>query len=562
MIFASGRYSVVRGLGCAGLVLALAGARLGAAAGDAAVAPFEVAPHTLVTETHYADRSDEHAELVWERAWQLHPSERRIELTANVVTFEDPATGAGFVWLRQAPTAVVRTWDPEPALVLERRDGRWLATPGRTAVPYAVQRVPFRGGATGRTEALHAWQRAQQPARAGRDGLLLSNTWGDRSRADKLSEDFIRAEIDRAAALGVEVVQIDDGWQRGRTANTVAQGGVWNGFWAADSAYWTPDPVRFPRGLGPLVAYARERGLRLGLWYAPDSADECANWERDAAQILSLWRDLGVAHFKLDAVKLLTPRCEERFRALLDRLHTGSHGEILVDLDTTAEARLGFWGRPAGADIFVENRYTDRASYYPHTTLRMLWSLAATVQPARLRVEFLNPARNDARYAADPLRPALYPPETLFAIAMLGSPLAWFENTGLGDDFVARVAPLVALWKRHRAELHGGAVLPLGARPDGYAWTGFLVVDAAGTPRHLLVFREASPEAEQTLAWPRGVPAANGWTRVAGRGEAVERAESGALTVRVSEPRQFLWLQADREPAAPSTGAAGAGTPR
>jgi alpha-galactosidase len=522
------------------LVLAFA-SRLPAAT-QAATAPFEIAPHTLITETHYADRSDEHAELVWERSWQLHPSERRIELTANVVTFENPATGDGFVWLRLAPTAVVRTWDKEPALLIERRGDRWLATPGRTALPYAVHRMPFRGGTAGRTQALHAWQRAQQPARAGRDGLLLSNTWGDRSRADKLSEDFIRAEIERAAALGVEVVQIDDGWQRGRTANTVAKGGVWNGFWAADPNYWTPDPQRFPRGLAPLAAHAKDRGLRLGLWYAPDSANECTNWERDAAQVLSLWRELGVAHIKLDAVKLLTPRCEERFRAFLDRLQAESRGEILADLDTTAEARLGFWGRPAGAAIFVENRYTDRPNYYPHSTLRMLWSLAATVLPSRLRVEFLNPARNDAKYGADPLRPAAYPPETLFAITMLGSPLAWFENTGLSDDFVARVAPLVALWKQHRAELHGGAVLPLGARPDGHAWTGFLIVDATGAPRHLLVFRESSPDPEHALAWPRGVPAVQSWTRIAGQGEAA--AQAGTLKLHVPAPRQFLWLKA------------------
>lgn len=512
-------------------------------------APFAPpSPYALVTEHHYADRSDEHAEITWERTWQLHPSEREIRLSANVVTFLDPATLSGFVWLRLAPSALVRTWDAAPSLVLAcDASNRWLATPGQTALPYEVHRVPFTGGLTGRGAALQAWQRARQPRDPALDGLFLSNTWGDRSRADKLCEAFMLAEIDRAAELGVEVVQLDDGWQKGRSANTVETGGVWNDFWATAADYWQPDPARFPRGLAPLAAHARARGIRLGLWYAPDSALEAANWEKDAEVMLRFWRDYGVAHFKLDAVKLTSPLGEHRFRALLDRLELASAGAIRCDLDTTAEARLGFWGHLSGGPIFVQNRYTDFGNYHPHQTLRTLWTLAHTVAPSRLRLELLNPFRRADRYAPDDvLRPAAWPCDTLFATVMLASPLGWFENTGLPAAFVSQVAPLVALWKQHRAELHGSTVLPVGAPPDGHAWTGFVVLDEQRRLRHALVFRESNSAAEHVFALPAALAPAGAVRVLHGEGSAAWVGPA-ALVVRIPTPRAHLWLEAGTE---------------
>ncbi|MDR2675005.1 MAG: alpha-galactosidase [Opitutaceae bacterium] len=529
---------------------------------------FNIPPHAIVTEYHYVDNSDEHGEIAWSRSLQLHPSEKRLALWANLVAFEQPGTGRGFVWVRLAPTARVRTWDAEPSLTLTPAQSRilppppappppppeppppapagapdtgWTAAVGATANPCEEIFIAYEGGAAGRTRALQCWQRARCPYKPGRDGVLLSNTWGDRSRAGRMCEAFVLAEIDRAADYGADVVQLDDGWQKGRTSNTVKTGGVWNGFWAAAPDYWTPDPERFPRGLEPVAAHARRRDAAIGLWYAPDSSGDFANWEKDAATLLDLWRRHGVRHFKLDGVKLLSPLCEHRFRLLLDLLRDGSGGEIIADLDTTAEARLGFWGRPAGAAIFVENRYTDWRNYYPHSTLRALWTLARTIHPMRLRMEFLNAERNDALYAGDPLRPALHQADYLFASVMLASPLAWFENTGLSPGFITTLKPLVALWKQWRAEFYNNDVLPLGAPPDGHAWTGFAVVNDGGCALHLLIFREATAGDRGTIDPPAGVLASH-YKLLAGQGGA--RIENGRLHVHLPNPRTFCWLRA------------------
>ena len=145
----------------------------------------------------------------------------------------------------------------------------------------------------------------------------MSNTWGDRSRDARINQDFILKEIEAGARLGVDAVQIDDGWQKGRTANSArTKGGVWNGYWAADANFWQPDPKRFPGGLATVVQAAREKGMKFGLWYGPDSSNDVANWQRDADRILELHRTLGIDYFKLDSVKVQTVVAEENLRRL------------------------------------------------------------------------------------------------------------------------------------------------------------------------------------------------------------------------------------------------------
>ena len=102
--------------------------------------------------------------------------------------------------------------------------------------------------------------------------MFVSNTWGDRSRDARINDAFMRQEVAAGARLGVDVIQIDDGWQQGRSKNSAQSGGVWNGFWAADPDFWNVNRARFPQGLEPVVALARQQGIGFGLWFAPTRA--------------------------------------------------------------------------------------------------------------------------------------------------------------------------------------------------------------------------------------------------------------------------------------------------
>ncbi|MFH1706533.1 MAG: glycoside hydrolase family 2 TIM barrel-domain containing protein [Planctomycetota bacterium] len=286
------------------------GIESGADGGPGAGAPSLRAARTLTLDTYHwrliqvllMDQTDSHNELVQEREWLLHPSEG-LELEGNLFALENPATGEGTVFIRRAALPHARPVRSEYDLRLTPVKGKGftlelLVAAGATdPEPYAA--VPYDGGPTGRIRALQVFQRKQRPVHSNHAvPLFMSNTWGDRSRDSRIEEGFLLREIEAAARLGVDVLQLDDGWQRGITANSARAkelGGVWEGFWAADPDFWSAHPVRLPRGLAPVAGAVRKAGLRLGLWFAPDSAREFANWRLDADRLgLLLWAEITV----------------------------------------------------------------------------------------------------------------------------------------------------------------------------------------------------------------------------------------------------------------------------
>ncbi len=498
--------------------------------------------HPRLVAYELRDQTDNHDELVFKREWLLSPIEEDFALTANVIAVEDTLTQSGAALLRLAPLPHARTTQ-EPDLRITRTETGFDFEVVSNGYPYVI--VPYAGGDLGRTRALHAVQRQIRPYKVGRDGLFLSNTWGGGFRDAHVNEEFLLKEIDTAAKLGVEVVQIDDGWQKGRSMNSVLSNGagVWSGYWAVDERFWDPDPVRFPRGFAPLLTAANARGLRLGLWYGPDSSADAANWGRDAGRLLAYFKD-GIAYFKIDSMKSTSALALARQRKLFDTLLQRSQGEIVIDLDVTAEIRPGYFGLMDAGTIFVENRYPTRHRYWPHHTLRNLWALSEVIDPARLRMELANPDAGAALYTGDPLAPSLYKMDTLFASVMLSSPLGWFENTALSAARAAELAPIVRTWKAHRAALHTGATFPIGAKPDGVAWTGFVTCTADSAALYVLLFRELNEKATYTLDLtpylPRSCALAAGET-LGGRG--TSRLDNALLSVTIPSTLDFLWVR-------------------
>ena len=501
--------------------------------------------HLKVVAYDLMDQTDGHNELVQSREWLLGHNESRTNLVASVWALEDVLTGEGTVFVRRAPLPHARVNPSAADFGFEARDchgrdvsGRWLKV-YETGYPYV--KLPYRGGAAGRTKALQDWQRSVRPYVSGRDGLFLSNTWGDRNRDTRINEAFLLGEVKAAAELGVEVVQVDDGWQSGKSMNSAfANGkGVWNGYWAASPDFWVPDPKRFPHGLAAVTKAAAEKGVRFGLWFGPDSSNDAANWERDADWLLKLHRECGVDYYKLDSMKTTGAQSLARQKSLFDKVLKESEGKIVIDMDVTAEKRPGYFGMMSAGPLFVENRYSDYKTYWPHLTLRALWSLAEVIDPVRLRMEVLNPLRNRDTYGDDPLAPAAYPAETLFAIVMPASPLGWFEVQNLDPATVAAWKPLVAAWKRERDAMASCNVIPVGARPDGLSWTGFVFTPREkGKPGYGLFFRELDHERRFDFDFRRYLPDATKATVLSPRG----KADLAGVEAPV---RDFVWVRFD-----------------
>jgi len=205
---------------------------------------------------------------------------------------------------------------------------------------YAQTVIAYADGDAGRQEALQQFQRMVRLFDVDRDGRFLSNTWGDRSQDSRIQEAFMLQEVQAGARLGVDVVQINDGWESGTTSNSVkarTDGGVWEGYWAANPNFWQPNPERFPDGLEPVIAAARKENMQFELWFGPDSIDDFKNWERDAETILDFHRRLGVNYIKIDGVKARTKLSERNLRRFFDRVLAESQGRVTFDLDVTAE---------------------------------------------------------------------------------------------------------------------------------------------------------------------------------------------------------------------------------
>jgi alpha-galactosidase len=91
--------------------------------------------------------------------------------------------------------------------------------------------------------------------------LVTLNTWF--AYGTTITEDAAVAEIDRAAAMGVELFVVDAGWYTG--AGTGGDSDFESGLGS-----FTAEPERFPSGLPSLADYAHNAGLKFGLWVEPE----------------------------------------------------------------------------------------------------------------------------------------------------------------------------------------------------------------------------------------------------------------------------------------------------
>lgn len=317
-------------------------------------------------------------------------------------------------------------------------------------------------------------------------GFTMSNTWGDRAMGNKLCHDFIKAEIDMAYKLGVDIVQIDDGWQIGNTKESliVDENGGLTSFRKLDEEFWTLNNDKFPHGLKSLADYASDKGVILGLWFIPDSYNDFENRDRDIKLLEYWYKEWNIRYFKLDGVVISSRESEKNFIEFLDKLSKIGNDDISFNLDLTAGDRLGYlYGKEYGT-IFVENRYTDWGNYYPHNTLKNLWMLSKYIPADKFQFEVLNCKRNADKYPNDPLAPFEYDIDYTFAAVMFSNPLIWMEMQNLADEEALRLQSIIKIFKEHRDNIFGSDIYQLGEMPDGTTFTGFYTKD------YILVFRE------------------------------------------------------------------------
>ncbi len=501
--------------------------------------------HWKIKSVEFFDASDYNNTFVQVYERLIYRQENR--LRGNLLFATNPLGKAGFFILKEAPVSAsqlyyqgfdftaVRGAVKVAGMGISPKD---LSDSGWVKGYSVVVGVGEEKGERGLTASLRNYQNHQRIYREDRDGMIVSNTWGDRNRDSRINESFIMQEIDAGARLGITHLQIDDGWQVGRSSNSAFKGGSLANIWR-NERYWNVDSAKFPHGLAPVIDAAKKKGMKVSLWFNPAADSSLAHWENDADALIAQYKNYGLSMWKIDGVQVTDKKGETAYRNFLDKVTAATNYDAVFNQDITAGRRFGYHYLNTYGNFYLENRYTDWTNYYPHTTLRNLWQLSAYVPPQRFQIEFLNNRRNAGRYPADDvLAPAVYSLDYLFAITMVAQPLAFFEVSNLPAESPG-ISKIIHQYKTIAKDLHAGDIFPIGDEPDGFSWTGFQSIQKASG--YFLVFRENN--AKQEMAVKTHLPGGKKTTMrlVAGEGKSFHTVtgEGGNIVFKLPNRRTF-----------------------
>jgi alpha-galactosidase len=163
--------------------------------------------------------------LAWSGNWQL---------TAEVTHFASTRISIG-----------VNDWD-----------FAWRLDPGTTFTTPCSYAGYTAAGYGGMSHLWHAFIRSELLSDADQPRKIFYNSW--EATFFDVDEPSQVALAQIAADLGVELFVLDDGWFVGRNDDSSALGD------------WSPDPIKFPHGLTPLIAQVHALGMDFGLWIEPE----------------------------------------------------------------------------------------------------------------------------------------------------------------------------------------------------------------------------------------------------------------------------------------------------
>ena len=477
--------------------------------------------------------TDECDTLVDETLYELFFKGLHKTLSGEIFIFENPLSDKAYLIISETPDHT------RGETRLQRRNSEDIFRINDKSFEVTVKNggYPIVIGECDRGEAEALCRNYLRHANNCPELVTMSNTWGDCNSADRVCEAFIEKEIEAAKEIGLDIVQIDDGWQSGNTLYKSLRDERGNRIF--DEGYWELNTERFPNGIMPLTEKAKEYGMKVGMWFAPSSHDCFAKLERDKAVLTKAYGEYGARFFKLDMYQASDKAHVEKMLSLLEHIYSLGD-DVSVQMDVTRYERLNYLcGREYGT-IFVENRYTRYAISFPYKPLKNLWDLSRYLPTNRFQFEMVNPDLYVDHYdEGDPFAPANYDMDYLFASVMMSNPLFWMEVQFLSKKRREELAPIMKVWKEHRSVLSKADVAPIGERPSGSSHTGFYV-STDGKPEYLLVFREYTDRETGVFNIPvekckAEVLCSNGDVKV--------KIAGGQATVKFSKPRAYAFIK-------------------
>jgi hypothetical protein len=333
---------------------------------------------------------------------------------------------------------------------------------------WATWTIVWTDGNDGMQLALKQFDRARYPAFPERDLFILSNTWGPANPggAQFTEEDFLMKEIPALAKLGIDVMQIDDGWQK--------SGG------GPDARSFLP---KYKNGWNDIKAEADKYGLRFGLWVTAQlSTTEEMNKNLD---------ELGFISWKADFDHLANRNDYEarikKYRDVLKHSWMKTQFTLCPEYD---DPRYGWYYCKEYGSIYFQNIQESLPAHLtmvPYQVLRQHWLMAKYFNSNKLQVMLQNPKRTNPERSDAPQHSHSY----CFAMGVPFIPCFFQSAQYLDPQGQTELKNFIVQYKKHREAIFNCYTFPIGDKPDNQSWSGFQMVNETDkTNNYLLLFRE------------------------------------------------------------------------
>jgi hypothetical protein len=338
---------------------------------------------------------------------------------------------------------------------------------------WATWTIAYSGGNDGMQLALKQFDAARYPVVPQRDMFILANTWGPANPggAQFTAEDFVLKEIPALAELGVDVLQIDDGWQK--------SGG------GPDASGFLP---KYSQGLQRIKAAADRHGLRLGLWLAIRNAN-LADLKKDLDE-------LGFITWKCDFDHLASRTDYEartaKYRAVM-KYSPRTQFTLCPEYD---DPRYGWYFAKEYGSIYFQNiqeGLPPHLTMVPYQVLRQHWLMAKYFPANKLQVMLQNPKRTRKDLSDAYQHGHGY----CFAMGLPFVPEFFQSAQFLDEEGRKELKALIKLYKEHREDIFTSCTFPIGDLPDNASWSGFQMASTRHNGGYLLLFRELHNEQRQ-----------------------------------------------------------------
>lgn len=327
--------------------------------------------------------------------------------------------------------------------------------------------ILYHGGDDGIQKSLKEFQAARYPVFPRRDLFILANTWGPANPggAQFTDENFILKEIPALTEIGVDALQIDDGWQQ--------KGG------GPKAVNFRP---RYEGGWKNIKDACDQAGLHLGLWLAIRNANLA-----DLNQNLD---ELGFITWKADFDHLAS-RADYENRIALCRAAM-KHAWMKTQFTLCPEyddPRYGWYFAQEYGSIYFQNiqeAKPDHLTMVPFQVLRQHWLMAKYFPANKLQVMLQNPQRvgpfSDGRAHGQGY---------CFAMGLPFVPCFFQSAQFLDASGRKELKDLIAIYKQHREDVFTSITYPIGDLPNNESWSGFQMASTQHPDSgHLLLFRE------------------------------------------------------------------------